>query len=263
MFELQAVPRLDEASFQRVARLASEVAGIHLRPGKETLVQMRLASRLRAVGAASFSEYLDAVEGSPDDELTRFIEALTTHKTSFFREAHHFEFLAAWSKGRTGPVRGWSAGCSSGEEPYTLAMILLDALGPAADFRILGTDISASVLASARAGAYDEEALSAIPARFRSRFVRGRAMGPEIGARVRFARLNLMGAWPMRGPFDFIFCRNVMIYFDRETRHRLCQRFHRLLGPGGHLFLGHSESLMAGAEGFSYVQPAVYRKGAP
>jgi chemotaxis protein methyltransferase CheR len=194
---------------------------------------------------------------------------ITTNKTQFFREARHFEFLVeqlpAWrALGR--PIRIWSAGCSSGEEVYTLAMVLAEHL-PAPELRaarILGTDISRPVLERAQAAVYRPQDLEGLDAERCRRHLlrRGDAyeVRPELRALVSFARLNLLEHWPMRGPFHAIFCRNVMIYFDRPTRERLIARFHALLPPGGHLLVGHSESLSGLEHGYRYVAPAVYVK---
>jgi chemotaxis protein methyltransferase CheR len=250
-------------------------SGIKLGPGKEGLVRGRLAKRVRAVGLDSFAEYLRLVESDAGRaELAEMVDALTTNKTNFFRESAHFDFLGGTVlpalAAAGGPARIWSAGCSSGEEPYTLAMVACERLAhpERVPVRILATDLSARVLARARAGVYTAEQLDGVPhAALEKYFERAPETGPSarrIGARarglVKFGRLNLMGAWPMRGPFEAILCRNVMIYFDKETQERLVNRYHELLAPGGYLFVGHSESLTGLRHPFAYVQPAVYRK---
>jgi len=267
-------PALSPTEFRRVAELTRSVAGINLQPGKEGLVRARLGRRLRALGLDGFPAYLARLDADADgSELKAMVDALTTNKTSFFREAPHFEYLAASvlpalvAAGRA-PVL-WSAGCSSGEEPYSLAMVLRDEL-PApllAAARILATDISARVLERAMAARYAPDAVADVPDVMRHRHLTRLADGewavaPETRRLVHLARLNLMGHWPMRGPFDAIFCRNVMIYFDKPTQMRLVARFAELLAPGGYLFVGHSESLTGLAHGFAYVQPAVYRRPA-
>jgi chemotaxis protein methyltransferase CheR len=259
---------LSAAHFREISGIVYDVAGIQLPPGKEGLVRSRLAKRLRARGLASYGEYLDLVRRPGGDELAEMVDALTTNKTDFFREPAHFDFLRARVLPRLGPgpLRVWSAGCSTGEEPYTLAVVLRDALPDLArrDVKILATDISRRVLAQAKAGVYGDQAIEGVPPEPRRRhFARGPegwAASDALRALITFAPLNLMGAWPMRGPFQAIFCRNVMIYFDRPTQQTLVQRFHDLLAPGGYLFVGHSESLSALSHGFTYVQPAVYRR---
>ncbi|HSJ07688.1 MAG TPA: protein-glutamate O-methyltransferase CheR [Longimicrobiales bacterium] len=266
---------LTQDQFSAVSGLVYRVCGINLHEGKFGLVRARLASRLREVGLADFDTYLDRVAEDPSGrELARLVDALTTNKTGFFREPRHFDFLhqrlvpELHVPGR--PLRIWSAGCSSGEEPYTLAMVLHDELGDDADVRILATDISASMIARARGAVYPEESLEPVPAMARhSHFRCTSAVRPRtyevrahIRSMVRFAQLNLMDAWPMAGPFDLICCRNVMIYFDQPTQQRLVDRFWDMLVPGGYFFGGHSESFAAVDHGFQYVQPAVYRKPA-
>lgn len=266
-------PELTEADFRRVAELTRQTAGINLQRGKEGLVRARLARRLRALDLASFNEYLALLssEKSPV-ELKEMVDALTTNKTSFFRESQHFDYLrqtllpATVASGKAPSI--WSAGCSSGEEPVTLAVVLHECLPEALlrRSRILATDISARVLDRAREARYPAEQLAELP-----RDVVRRHFVPEPGGAtwqvsepvrrmIHFARLNLMGEWPMQGPFDVVFCRNVMIYFDKPTQGRLVRRFWDMLSPGGHLFVGHSESLTGLDHEFRYVQPAVYRK---
>jgi chemotaxis protein methyltransferase CheR len=202
------------------------------------------------------------------------IDALTTNKTSFFRENQHFEYMRTRIlpelKKHGSKLRLWSAGCSSGEEPYTISMLVQEEWSQMSpiDVRILATDISASILAKARAGEYEKENLKDVPPTFLSKYFslvrsspsRVYSVTEPIRKTIRFAQLNLMDSWPMKGPFEVIFCRNVMIYFDCATQGRLVQRFYDLLVPGGHLLVGHSESLVANSCGFKYVQPATYVK---
>ena len=200
------------------------------------------------------------------------VDALTTNKTSFLRERAHFDYLRdSLLPTLNHPVRIWSAGCSSGEEPYTLAMLLLDhnMTGTARDAQVLATDISQRMLATAQAGVYPAEIMSDVPVEWRRRYWARLDLNqpggsvsatPLLRSVVKFASLNLMDHWPMRGPFDAIFCRNVMIYFDKQTQQRLVERFSDLLRPGGHLFVGHSESLTGTSHQLRYVQPAVYVK---
>ncbi len=269
---------LTAAQFREISRTVYEIAGIQLREGKEGLVRSRLAKRLRALELPSFEAYLERVRADAR-ELAEMVDQLTTNKTSFFRESAHFDFLRdrVLPTLGAGPVRIWSAGCSSGEEPYTLAMILRDAWADAdrRDVKILATDISRRVLATAQAGVYPDALMeevapdllrrhwtrsAATPAGGRPDSGTGWRAGDALRKLVTFAPLNLMGKWPMRGPFQAIFCRNVMIYFDKPTQQALIERYYDLLAPGGHLFVGHSESLSALTHRFAYVQPAVYRK---
>ncbi|MEP6836209.1 MAG: protein-glutamate O-methyltransferase [Gemmatimonas sp.] len=257
--------------FGRVAALLYDHCGIAMRPGKEGLVRARLAKRMRKLAIADFAMYLELVgDGPAHPEFGEMVDALTTNKTSFLREHAHFDYLRETVLPSLGPnVRIWSAGCSSGEEPYTLAMLLLDqsTMGPVRDARVLATDISQRMLTAAQAGVYPAEIMNDVPPEWRRRFWsrvdRNDEAGwlsatPPLRKIVNFARLNLMDHWPMHGPFDAIFCRNVMIYFDKQTQQRLVERFWSLLRPGGHLFVGHSESLTGTAHQFRYIQPAVY-----
>ncbi len=264
---------LTAAQFARITRWLYEHAGIRMREGKEGLVRARLTRRLRALGLTDFDTYLQRVESEPDRrEFSEMIDVLTTNKTSFLREAAHFDYLRAHVLPRlTGSVRMWSAGCATGEEAYTLAMLLNEAYPYIAtrDVRVLATDISHRVLKLAKAAEYAADCMTDIPDPWVQRYwsqredaqghLRYEAM-PTLRRLVNFAKLNLMETWPMQGPFDAIFCRNVMIYFDKGTQQRLVERFWGMLRPGGHLFVGHSESLTGLGHRFRYVQPAVYVK---
>lgn len=262
---------LTSEQFDRVAALLYDHCGIAMRPGKEGLVRARLAKRMRKLSIPDFAMYLDLVgDGPANPEFGEMIDALTTNKTSFLREHAHFDFLRDTVLPTLNhTVRIWSAGCSSGEEAYTLAMLLLDQnmSGTVRDVRVLATDISQRTLTTARAGVYPADIMSDVPAEWQRRYWTRTDRGDESGSLsatptlrniVNFARLNLMDHWPMRGPFDAIFCRNVMIYFDKQTQQQLVQRYWELLRPGGHLFVGHSESLTGTTHRFRYVQPAVY-----
>ncbi|HET7565213.1 MAG TPA: protein-glutamate O-methyltransferase [Gemmatimonadaceae bacterium] len=267
-------PALGAEVFRRIGEMVSPVCGIELPPGKEELVRSRLTGRLRALGLASFDAYLAYIaRDATGRELAAMVDAITTNKTSFFRESLHFDYLRQHAlpalRARGGPVRMWSAGCSSGEEPYSLAMLVRDTMpdGEWCDVRILATDISRRMLERARAAVYDEEAVRELPAEVVMRHFIVQSGEPRtyrvtdaVRALVRIAHLNLMSPWPMRGPFDVIFCRNVMIYFDRATQQRLIDRLWQLLAPGGELFVGHAESLTGLAHRFTYVRPAVYVK---
>ncbi|MGH7507050.1 MAG: CheR family methyltransferase [Longimicrobiales bacterium] len=268
-------PRLTKVQFAAIRELVFRVSGINLHEGKEGLVQSRLARRLRALGLPDFDGYLEHVRADGTGKaLSDLVDALTTNKTSFFRESRHFDLLREQIVpalvARQRRIRLWSAGCSSGEEPYTLAMVLRHAMPSmgALDVRILATDLATPVLDQARQGVYAETALRDVPERYartcfrcvRREPPRAHRVTEDVRALVQFARLNLIDPWPMRGPMDVIFCRNVMIYFRKETQERLIERFTDLLAPGGTLFVGHSESLSGIAHSLRYVQPSVYVK---
>jgi len=266
---------LGPRDFEQISQIVYRYSGIRLTSGKEELVRSRLIKRLRVLGVNSFRGYLRYITADRTaQELHIMIDALTTNKTSFFRENQHFEYLRTRIlpdlKKRGSRLRVWSAGCSSGEEPYSIAMLLHEEWpqNDLGNVRILATDISARILARARTGEYEKESLKDVPPTYLTQYfyllhsspVRLYGIHDSIKKMVRFAHLNLMDDWPMRGPFDVIFCRNVMIYFDSATQGRLVQRFCDLLIPGGHLLVGHSESLVANSCGFKYVQPATYVK---
>jgi len=244
--------------FGRIRQMISEYAGISLHARKGNMVYNRLARRLRAIGARSFRDYLDRVEMPGSEERERFVNALTTNLTAFFREPHHFDSLARLAKTRPGGVlRVWSCACSTGEEPYSAAIVLREA-GRTAD--ILATDIDTEALAAARLGVYRTEALEKIGSeRTRRHFLRGTGdnaghalVRPELRAMVKFGLRNLLASdWPAHERFDAILCRNVMIYFDRSTQRRLLDRLAGALLPGGILFLGHSESCATGHPAFT------------
>jgi chemotaxis protein methyltransferase CheR len=242
---------------------------------------MRLARRLQALGLRTFAEYHTRLLAD-GGELTRFINAMTTNKTEFFREAHHFDYLkSTWLPSRRPcrrtsdrRLRFWSAACSTGEEPYSLALTLLEALGGGAgwDLRILASDIDTDVLAHAAAGIYPLEHVAPVPAALLPRyFLRGTAardgyvrVKPAVRSLVTFRRINFVDeAWPIRTRFDAIFCRNVLIYFDRDTQQRILDRLIEHLADDGLLFLGHSESIHGLVDGLEPLAPTVYgRAGA-
>lgn len=259
-----------------IAKITYDISGIVLDERKKELVKARLRKRLAHLGFETYRQYVRHVESEAGRaELDLMVDLLTTNKTSFFREQAHFDFLREHvfpTVGATGGLKIWSAGCSSGEEPYTLTIELNEVLSVSelSRARILATDLSADVLARARAGVYDEAQLGEVPDRavkkyFQRASIPGSAKATytaksALRRPIRFARLNLMGPWPMSGPFDVIMCRNVMIYFDTPTRERLVSRFSDLLRTGGYLLTGHSESLNAITHELEYIQPAVYRK---
>lgn len=266
--------RMSRSTFQRFRALIYRLSGISLGEGKEGLIRSRVSKRMRALGLADYDEYLDRVVGdSSGDEIIHLLDVISTNVTSFFREEVHFQFLArlarGWAAENRGRLRLWSAACSSGEEPYSMAMSILGATdGRLLDLKILATDLSTRALERGHAGLYTPEKIAAVPRETRDRYfdrdVRHPSLyrvGPDLRRVVTFARLNLSEPpFPMSGPFDAIFCRNVMIYFDAEVRRRLLIQMQRLLRPGGHLFVGHSESLSGLTAGLRSVQASVYVK---
>ena len=253
-----------DADFDRIRALIYRRAGIVLAAHKRDMVYSRVGRRVRQQGLARFQDYLTRLEQDPSGpEWEAFTNTLTTNLTAFFREAHHFPLLADHLRGRGGPVRVWSAGASTGEEPYSIAMTLLETLGDRADIQVLATDIDTEALDRARLGVYPLAQVNKIEESRRRRFFQrgsGSRAGfarirPEVSARVRFETLNLVApGWRVEPPFDAIFCRNVMIYFDRDTQARILSRFAPLLKPDGLLFAGHSES-------FSYISDCFRLRG--
>lgn len=254
---------LGAGEFARLAKLVRAEGGISLPATKAEMVRARLAPRLRALGLPSFVSYTDLVEGAGNAaarEREEMVSALTVNVTRFFREPHHFDTMRKEilpelaMRARAGArVRFWSAGCSTGEEPYSLALTVLDALpeAPSLDVRILATDLDRRVLAAGKAGIYPDKATRWIPAPLRARYFQqvtgGREVrfcaGPALRALVAFRQLNLARPWPMRGPFDAIFCRNVVIYFDSATETNVWRRFGDRMPKGARLFIGHSERI--------------------
>ena len=251
--------------FTRVRRMIYARAGISLGDHKREMVYSRLARRLRALGRHDFSGYLDHLEEHPNAaEWENFVNALTTNLTAFFRESHHFPILADFARTRGGPVSVWCSAASTGEEPYSIAITLAEALGSrASGSKVVATDIDTQVLARARAGVYPFERVSKLDeARLKRFFLRGKGgnsghvkVRPEIQEMVTFETLNLLAPeWPLTEKFDAIFCRNVMIYFDKPTQSKILQRFVPLLKPGGLLFAGHSEN-------FTYISRSFRLRG--
>lgn len=268
------------SDFTRIAEIMATDCGIVLEQGKMPLVYSRLTKRLRLLKVRTFRHYCALVlSDAGADERRLMVEALTTNVTRFFREKHHFEHLRQKvlpglieAARRGGRVRLWSAGCSSGEEPYSIGLTLLDMMPDAArfDIRILGTDIDTRMLAQARAGLYPRAALAAVDNGLRDRWMRvretgdgaaGWEAGDELRSLVAFRTANLIDeTWPMRGPFQVIFCRNVVIYFDAQTRQRVLGRLVNLLSPAGHIYIGHAERLPPDALDVSFVGLTTYRR---
>jgi len=279
-----AVPRapgsLSDQEFALFQQMIEREAGIHLAPMKKALLVGRLSRRLRELGLPSFARYLRVVKGDLA-ERTRMLDCICTNETHFFREPRHFELLRErlapeWKAQadaglRARRIRVWSAACSTGEEPYSLAMELLWSFPPWSgwEVEIFATDLSTRALGRARAGIWPAEKASAISPRYLKAFMmrgvgtRGGkiAAGPELRGVIRFARVNLSDAtWPAGGPYDAIFCRNVLIYFDQPLKHRVTAGLLERLAPGGYLFLGHAESLVGMARHLAPIAPTVYRE---
>jgi chemotaxis protein methyltransferase CheR len=272
VFELSA------NDFRRVRRIIFELAGIDLNPSKQNMVYSRLSRRLRARGIESFASYLDRLEGDPgfaQEEQQEFVNSLTTNLTSFFREQHHFPVFGEFLRRRpaAGPPRIWCAAASTGEEPYSIAMTVIETLGEGSAARVLATDIDTQVLASAAGGVYTGQAAQACGTqRMRRFFLRGTGpnagmvrVRPEVARMVEFGHLNLLEAeWPQLQrfglPLDAVFCRNVMIYFNRATQRELVQRIAAVLRPGGLLFAGHSENFTDCRESFALRGKTVYER---
>ena len=271
--EPAAEPLLARADFERVRSLIHQRAGIHLHGGKQAMVHGRLSRRLRETGHASFAAYLDALErGGSESEWQEFVNCLTTNLTAFFREEHHFELLAEVLRARPAaapPLRVWCNAASTGEEPYSIAMTLAESLGAgAAGARLLATDIDTRVLATAARGVYDAGSRGLATKRLHAHFLRGTGANagsirvrPELARLIEFRRFNLTDAhWSLGEAFDFVFCRNVMIYFDAATQRRVLERTHAALKPGGLLFAGHAENFAEARDLFRLRGKTVYER---
>jgi chemotaxis protein methyltransferase CheR len=258
---VQSDTTLSRDDMALVAKLVYEHAGIVIREHKEAMARGRLARRVKVLGLGSIAEYCAYLRtAAAVDEIPELINAVTTNHTAFFRERHHFDHLRKdvlprliqERAGRRGRIRIWSAACSSGEEPYSIAATSRDVIGHRSDldFKILATDIDTDILDRAAAGQYPAEQFDRLPAdlrpllRLEGQSARGEArIAEDLKRLIAFKRLNLIERWPMKGPFDVIFCRNVFIYFDTPTKAAILDRYVALLQPGGFLYLGHSESL--------------------
>ena len=264
-----------DAHFDLLRRLVGKYAGISLTETKRQLVYGRLTRRIRAMNLAGFDDYCNLVRNEDSAEIQNFINAITTNLTSFFRETHHFESLAQHvvpmllkTNAASRRVRVWSAGCSTGEEPYSIAMTLLEALGSNSgwDVKVLATDIDTNVLTTAAAGIYPAHRQQGLSDARLSRWFTTAGGSPdnlrlkdEVRSLIRFAPLNLMEQWPFKGPFDVIFCRNVVIYFDQETQGRLFGRYADAMARHGYLFIGHSETLFGTCTRFDLIGRTIYR----
>jgi chemotaxis protein methyltransferase CheR len=263
----------DDFNFLR--KLSNEYSGIQVPDERFDMFYSRLSKRVRKLGLLDFKQYCQYLIDRPDDEFTEFINAITTNLTAFFRENHHFEYLrdvvlpeVMLRNKASRQIKVWSAGCSTGEEPYSLAITLKENVPSDWDVKILATDLDTNVLQTAKDGIYMEERVSGVSEqRLKSWFMRGKSgqsgqvkIRPELQQIIQFKQLNLMKEWPMKCHFDFIFCRNVLIYFDRETKSMLAKRYSEMLASNSWLFIGHSESLNQLSTEFELVACTTYRK---
>lgn len=270
-------PAMTHSVFDALRRLAYDQAGIAIRENKQTLVSARIAKRMRECGLTSEREYLAFLEGDKSgQEMVRFLDAISTNFTNFFREPDHFQLfeeeIRSWLDQGARKLRIWCAAAATGEEPYSLAMTLAETVGHApVEWKLLASDISVSALRTAAAGTYPNSRLGQVPAALRARYFSEQPVEPgdesagrissELRARVLFKRVNLATPpFPLRGELDAVFCRNVMIYFDNAVRQRLVSEIERLLRPGGLLVVAHSETLNGIRTGLRTVRPSVYRK---
>ncbi len=268
--------KLSAEEFRQISDLAYQRFGLDLKRGKEALVAARLGKKLRKLGFQTFGEYhRHVLADSTGEAQIELIDALTTNHTCFLRERAHFEFLARAANEEfreVSTLRIWSAACSSGEEPYSIAMCLSEALKPPSrQYRIRATDISTRVLGAAARGVYPDVRFEEVPDAWRRAYLlrgQGESKGfykikPELAQRIEFDRLNLIEPFPQKGLFHVIFCRNVMMYFDKATQQDIVRRLGASLERGGYLFVGHSESLTGIEHALDYVRPATYRNHKP
>lgn len=269
------VAEMDDEEFEHYRQLIYRTVGISLTPQKKQLLMTRLNKRMHQLGLQSYRDYRELIlRDRSGQEMVLLLNAVSTNKTDFFRERGHFDYLASQvypRLSRQPHVRIWSAACSSGEEPYTIAMTLMEAFGSnlgSRDVKILATDISTKVLDHGEQGIYTDQVLAPVPPELRRKYThpvsyqgeqRFQVIDP-LRSLIRFRRLNLMEDFPLRTRFDFIMCRNVMIYFDKPTQERLVNRLAEYIEPGGHLFVGHSESLIGIQTSLRYVQSSIYQR---
>lgn len=264
-----------DQDFSRIKKIVYDFAGIDLNDSKKNLVYNRLAKRIRFLDLQSFKEYLNYVQEQGEAEFVNLINAVTTNLTFFFRENHHFEYLAKTviplllEKNKASKkIRIWSAGCSTGEEPYSLAIVLKESVPQGWDAKVIATDLDTNVVETARTGVYPLERLKGVDeARKKRWFLKGSGnqaglvkVKSELQTSIEFGQINLMHDWPIKDPIDVIFCRNVVIYFDKPTQSRLFDRYADLLPDHGHLFIGHSESLYKVCDRFELIGQTIYRK---
>ncbi len=265
---------MTDADFSHIREVVYDSAGIVLGDHKREMVYSRLSRRIRHYKLGSFSEYLQYLESHKENEFSHFINSITTNLTSFFREQHHFDFLEktaipklkSWHSNDK-KIRIWSAGCSTGEEPYSIAMTIKQPLAlPGWDVKILATDLDSNVLAKASDGIYADLNTKQLDKKILNDCFLHNQSGdsykikPDYQKLIHFKRLNLLEKWPMKGPFDIIFCRNVVIYFDQQTKTDLFKRYAQMLRPGGYLFLGHSESMQRDIHELEPLGHTIYRR---
>ena len=269
---------MTDADFEFIRKLSKEKTGIELGDHKKEMIYSRIVRRIRQLKKGSFTEYCRFLETDGEQELTHFVNAITTNLTSFFREGHHFEYLKDQVlpelkklHSRDKKIRIWSAGCSTGEEPYSIAMTLSGACKiPEWNAKILATDLDTNVVAHGKRGIYARDRVDGLPPSIvKNHFSHYAGSRPnesvyevdeDIKKYVTFNKLNLLGNWPMKGQFDVIFCRNVVIYFNKETQRQLFDRYANILAPNGYLFIGHSESLHGVTKRFESLGRTIYRK---
>lgn len=266
---------MSDSDFEKISEFAYLYTGIVLGPQKKDMVYGRLARRLRELGLQRVDRYLDLIDTESKPEVSKFINAITTNLTSFFREPHHFDFLAStacpeWQKTNASSkkIRIWSAGCSTGEEPYSIAMTLRENMNLSNwDCKILATDLDSKVIEKGQQGIYGSDRIETLPPeRKKQWFLQDRnhpdvvKVKPSLQELISFKRLNLLEPWPMKGKFDLIFCRNVVIYFNEQTQAVLFDRYADILKDGGYLIIGHSESLNRVCQRFQPIGKTIYRK---
>lgn len=265
---------MSDKNFALIKKRAYELTGINLTDHKKNMIYGRLARRLRALKLKTFDQYCDVIAAADSSELNDFINSITTNLTSFFRESHHFDFLEKTvfpellkKNAQKKRIRIWSAGCSTGEEPYSLSILMNETLPVSTwDIKLLATDLDSNVLDCGKQGVYEMDRVESISDSRKKRwFLRDRAtdqvsVKPVLKEIISFKQLNLLQSWPMKGPFDIIFCRNVVIYFDKDTQRKLFKRYASLMSPKGYLFIGHSESLNNVSNEFESLGHTIYQK---
>lgn len=264
---------MTEKNFSDISALVYKTCGIVLADHKKEMVYSRLTRRIRTLGLKSFDDYLSFLKQNMSGELSNFINAITTNLTSFFREEHHFAFLRdtvfkeiKQRNKSTRRARIWSAGCSTGEEPYSIGITCCPEFESSWDLKILATDLDSNVLAKGSNAIYESERLQGLDPKLTKRWFLSNPKSDsykvkdEVRELISFKRLNLLSEWPMKGPFDVIFCRNVVIYFDNQTKNKLFERYAEMLVDGGYLFLGHSESMSRDNRLFSALGQTIYQK---